>query len=131
MSKKIILGCVLVFSLILALLIVNFDSIGRFVDISLYSNYYHYKNCLELPSYEISKKEFEVKKEKIIEFLGTKDLQISENNYSNGFIQIRLIQTCDTKAQLEIDILSDDQRAKVQEFLQKELPTIPANIRNG
>jgi hypothetical protein len=41
------------------------------------------------------------------------------------------MQTCDTKANLEIEVLSDDQRAKVQEFLQKELPTIPANIING
>jgi hypothetical protein len=91
----------------------------------------YYKNCSELPSYEISKKEFDGKKDKIVEFLGTKDLQISQNSYNNGSVQIRLMQTCDTKANLEIEVLSDDQRAKVQEFLQKELPTIPANIING
>ena len=131
MLKKIVLTCTSVLLFAIVIFVVNFDSIAKFMDVNLYSNYYHYKNCLELPSYEISKKEFDGKKDRIVEFLGTKDLQISQNSYSNGSVQIRLIQTCDTKANLEIDILSDDQRAKVQEFLQKELPTIPANIRNG
>lgn len=113
------------------------------IDRGIYYNYFHYKDCKDLPLYETAKKEFETNKTGLEELVirlsninastEVNKAEITENEIRTGYITIRLMEKCDnpTKAELHIDVLGDSQAQGIIAYFEKNNISIPYNIING
>lgn len=117
------------------------------VDKGIYYNYFHYKDCKDLPLYEDAKKEFEANKSGLAELVirlsninastevvsNKIGAEITENEIRTGYIRIGLMEKCDnpTKAELNIDVLGDGQAQEIIKYLEQKNINTPYNIING